>query len=53
MWSFFGSGHGKGPHGGVDAVLKQFIRQVQLDVEAHELQNAEHVVAFLGDRLSQ
>jgi hypothetical protein len=32
MWNFFGFGHGKGPHHGVDVVLKHFIRQVQLDV---------------------
>jgi hypothetical protein len=25
MWSFFGSGHRKGPHDGAGAVLKRYI----------------------------
>jgi hypothetical protein len=25
MWSFFGNGHGKGPHDGLGIVIKHFI----------------------------
>jgi len=30
---FFGSSHGKGLHDEVGAILKRFIRQVQLDIK--------------------
>ena len=53
MWSFFGSGHGKGPHDGAGAVLKRYIRTAQLDVNGPPLQNAETVVDFLICKLSE
>jgi hypothetical protein len=33
----FGSGHGKGLHDGASTVLKQIVKQAQLDVEALKL----------------
>jgi hypothetical protein len=30
LWSFFGSGHGKGPHDDVRIVIKRFLRREQL-----------------------
>lgn len=40
LWSFFGNGHGKGPHDGVGAMIKRFLRREQLDVHGAKLQNA-------------
>jgi hypothetical protein len=40
MWSFFGNGHGKGPHDGVGAIIKRFIRHKQLNVHGEKLTNA-------------
>jgi hypothetical protein len=51
-WSFFGSGHGKGPHDGVGAVLKQYIRTAQLDINGPKLQCAADIVGFLREKLS-
>jgi hypothetical protein len=51
LWSFFGFGHGKGPHDGAGAILKWFVRQVQLDVHGPNLQNAINV-DLLCNRLS-
>jgi hypothetical protein len=45
-WNFFGSGHGKGLHDGVGAVIKRHIRKEQLDVNGGKLQNAKEVVQF-------
>lgn len=53
MWSFFGSGHGKGPHDGAGAVLKRYIRNAQLDVQGPRLQDALTVVAFLRTNLGE
>ncbi len=53
MWNFFGSGHGKGLHDGVDAVIKRFIRKEQLDANDAKLQNAKEVVQFLHEHLSK
>lgn len=53
MWSFFGSGHGKGPHDGAGALLKCFIRTAQLDVHGPRLEDAETVVEFLREKLSE
>ena len=53
MWSFFGSGHGKGPHDGAGAVLKRYIRTTQLDVNGPRLQDVETVVEFLRSKLSE
>jgi hypothetical protein len=52
LWSFFGSGHGKGPHDGAGAVVKRFIRQVQLDSHGPVLHNALDVVALLREHLT-
>jgi hypothetical protein len=48
----FGSGHGKGPHDGAGAVLKQYIRIAQLDVNGPKLQCAADIVGFLREKLS-
>jgi hypothetical protein len=37
MWSFFGSGHGKGPHDGARAIIKCFIQREQLNVHDAKL----------------
>ena len=52
LWSFFGSGHGKGPHDGAGAVVKCFIRREQLKSDGWRLQNAATVVEFLKQKLS-
>ena len=52
MWSFFGSGHGKGPHDGAGAVVKRYICTAQLDAMGPELANAEQVVNLLREKLS-
>lgn len=52
VWSFFGSGHGKGPHDGAGAVLKRYMHNAQLDVHGPKLQDAETVVRFLREKLS-
>jgi hypothetical protein len=53
MWSFFGLGHGKGPHDGAGAVLKHYIRTAQLDVNGPKLQSAANIISFLREKLSQ
>jgi hypothetical protein len=40
LWSYFGSGHGKGVHDGAGAVLKQPIRKEQMKMETPKLQIA-------------
>jgi hypothetical protein len=52
MWSFFGIGHGKGPHDGANAILKRFLRKLGLDVNGPKLQNVKDVVTFLHTHLS-
>ncbi len=52
LWSFFGSRHGKGPHDGASAIVKRF-KQAQLDVQGPQLQNANQVVIFMYEHLSQ
>jgi hypothetical protein len=44
LWSFFGTGHSKGPHDGAGAVVKRFIRHSQLDPNGLTLQNVKDVV---------
>jgi len=34
LWSFFGNGHGKGPHDGVGAVIKRFLCRKQFNLQA-------------------
>ena len=52
MWSFFGTGHGKGPHDGAGAVIKRYMRNAQLDMLGPRLQDAETVCQFLREKLS-
>ncbi len=52
LWSFFGSGHGKGPHDGGRAMIKWFLRREQLNPQGRKLQNATEIVAFLCEQLS-
>ena len=40
LWSFFESGHGKGPHDGASVVVKCFIRREQLKPYGVKLQSA-------------
>jgi hypothetical protein len=47
MWSFFGNGHGKGPHDGPRIVIKHFIWCGQLNVHGVKLHNAKEVVNLL------
>lgn len=47
IWSFFGSGHWKGPHDGVGAIIKRFIWHEQLNAHEKKLTNEKEVVNFL------
>jgi len=53
MWSFFGSGHGKGLHDGDGVVIKRLIQKEQFDANGAKLQNAKEVVQFLHEHLSK
>jgi hypothetical protein len=53
LWSFFGSSHGNGPHDKVGTIVKKFVKQSQLNVQGPQLQNAEQVVMFFLENLSQ
>jgi hypothetical protein len=46
LWSFFGSGHGRGPHDGARVVVKRFLRKEKFNAHGVKLHNAEEVVAF-------
>lgn len=46
-WHFWGTGHGKGPHDGAGACLKQALRKEQLKPTSTKLHNASDVVQFL------
>lgn len=46
-WHFWGTGHGKGPHDGAGACLKQTLRKEQLKPDSIRLHNAADVVSFL------
>ncbi len=46
-WHYWGTGHGKGPHDGVGACLKQCIRTEQLQANGAKLHNASDVTNFL------
>ena len=50
MWSFFGSGHGKGEHDGAGAVIKRTLTHEQLKANSWILKSACDVVAFLQHR---
>jgi hypothetical protein len=47
QWNFWGTGHGKGPHDGAGACLKQCLRKEQLKPDATKLHNVAVVVAYL------
>jgi hypothetical protein len=51
LWSFFGSGHGKGPHDGGGAMIKWFLCRKQLNPQGRKLQNVMEVVAFICEQL--
>jgi hypothetical protein len=44
--------HGKGPHDGVGAVLKRFLKKSQLGLNGPKLQNAKDVVTLMRIHLS-
>ncbi|KAG0596207.1 hypothetical protein M758_UG232800 [Ceratodon purpureus] len=47
VWSYFGSGHGKGLHDGARAMLKCAIRKEEMNFDSRtKLQNAADVVSF-------
>ena len=46
-WHFWGTGHGKGPHDGAGACLKQTLRKEQIKPNSIRLHNAADVVSFL------
>lgn len=46
-WHFNGTGHGKGPHDGAGAVVKQVLRRVQ--IARVKLDHANDVVAYLRE----
>jgi hypothetical protein len=46
-------GHGKGPHDGVGACLKQAIRKKQLKSHGENLQNVHDVVLYLQRSMNQ
>lgn len=51
-WNFWGSGHGKGPHDGAGACLKQALRKEQLKRTSQKLHNAADVVGYLPHAMS-
>jgi hypothetical protein len=53
MWNFFGSKHGKGPCARIGAVVKRFVKQVQLNTKCLPFQNAKKMVMLLHEHLSQ
>lgn len=46
-WNYWGTGHGKGPHDGAGACVKQSLRREQVKEDSVKLQNAADVVSFL------
>ena len=47
IWSYYGSGHGKGLHDGAGAMLKQAIRRDEMNFDSRtKLQSAADVVGF-------
>lgn len=51
-WNYWGTGHGKGPHDGAGACLKQALRKEQLKIDSVKLQNAQDVVQFLNGNMN-
>lgn len=52
-WHFWGTGHGKGPHDGAGACLKQSIRKEQLRPDSRRLHGAEDVVNYLKTSMNR
>jgi hypothetical protein len=50
VWSYFGSGHNKGVHDGVKALLKQEIEKEQLDMDGRRFLCVVDVVPFCEKR---
>jgi hypothetical protein len=50
-WHYFGTGHGKGPHDGAGACLKQTLRKEQLRPSSTQLRGAGDVVRFLEEAM--
>ena len=46
-WNYWGTGHGKGPHDGAGACVKQALRREQVKEDSVKLHNATNVVNFL------
>ena len=52
-WHFWGTGHGKGPHDGAGACLKQSIRKEQLRPDSRKLHGAADVVNYLNSSMNR
>lgn len=52
-WHFWGTGHGKGPHDGAGACLKQSIRKEQLRRDSRKLHGAADVVNYLKTSMNR
>jgi hypothetical protein len=50
-WHYFGTGHGKGPHDGAGACLKQTLWKEQLQPNSTQLRGARDVVSFLEEAM--
>jgi hypothetical protein len=46
VWSYFGSGYGKGVHDGAEAMLKQEIWKEQLTMDNMKLQTLQQKVSL-------
>jgi len=52
-WHYWGTGYGKGPHDGAEAVLKQALQKEQLKPSIGvTLNNIEDVVVFLNTTMN-
>ena len=52
QWNYFESGHGKGEHDGVGAVIKHALTSEKLDNKGAKLLNAHDVVEWLTWKMS-
>jgi hypothetical protein len=53
LWSYFGSGHGKGVHDRAGARLKRSIRNEQMKMETPKLQIVADIVVFYLQRQAE
>ncbi len=53
VWSYFGSGHGKGIHDGVNVALKQDIRNEEMGMDGERLHNVTDVMAFCEQKQNE